>query len=322
MAAKDHEPLNGADRASRIKDTAASLGFHSCGITDLSPPPHDTALTTWLTSGMAGTMTYMNRQAARRKEPARILEGATRAIVVTRNYNNPDPPDNDGCGKIAKYARGNDYHDTLQDPLETLKNFVLSLGSDTTIARAFVDAGPVPERELGQRAGLGWIGKNTMLIDPTLGSFFFVAEILTNLDVLIDQPFDADRCGTCRKCLDACPTNAFPRERVLDSRLCISYLTIEFKNEFEDQTPSLNGWLFGCDVCQTVCPWNEKFAREVNDSQLGFDPSLGQLQLDEVESLTETEFDDRFGKTPLSRTGRNGLRRNAMQIGHEGQTKS
>ena len=208
-------------RASLVKDRAHALGFDSCGVTDLSPPPHAKQLTTWLAAGMAGTMTYMNRQAKRRREPKRIVPGATRVVVVTRNYYVPDPPHRSGSGLVAKYARGRDYHDSLGAPLQELAQDVERLGESGTIARVFIDAGPVPERELAQRAGLGWIGKNTMLIDPRAGSFCFIGSIFTDANLAVDLPFEADRCGNCRRCLDACPTDAFPEERVLDSWLCI-----------------------------------------------------------------------------------------------------
>lgn len=265
---------------------------------------------------MAATMTYMNRQAEKRVTPARIMEGATRAIVVTRNYENSDAPEREGFGQVAKYARGRDYHDTLAVPLESLRQCVLQLGDGSTSARAFVDAGPVPERELGQRAGLGWIGKNTMLIDPNLGSYFFIAEILTNLDLPIDRPFESDRCGSCRRCLDACPTNAFAADRVLDSTRCISYLTIEHRGEFSDDL-ELDGWIFGCDVCQTVCPWNTKFARDASDPTLELNPQMKQLELSDVASLSDQQFSERFGKTPLARPGVNGMKRNALRVAAE-----
>jgi epoxyqueuosine reductase len=189
---------------------------------------------------------------------------------------------------------------------------VVRLGGDGTIARAFVDAGPVPERELAQRAGLGWIGKNTMLIDPRRGSFLFIASILTDADLVVDSSFESDRCGSCRACLDACPTDAFVTERVLDSRRCISYLTIEHRGEIEARLASqMDGWVFGCDVCQDVCPWNHKFAAPSDDSTLGYDPQLASLDLTELVEMSDDEFDRRFQWTPMERPGAEGMRRNA-----------
>jgi len=175
-----------------------------------------------------------------------------------------------------------------------------------------VDAGPVPERELAQRAGIGWIGKNTMLIDPRRGSFFFIGTVFTDLPLALDLPFDADRCGSCRRCLDACPTGALPAERVLDSRKCISYLTIEYRGEINAALGAQMGdHLFGCDVCQDVCPWNESFASVASDPALQQDPALARIRLDEVTRMSEADFDERFGATAIERTGAVGLRRNA-----------
>ena len=250
-------------------------------------------------------MRYLHRQAKKRKEPGRIMPGAESVVVVTRSYDNPDTaPPSVPSGKVAKYARGPDYHDALAQPLEELASVVRSTASDDEDpqTRCYVDAGPVPERELAQRAGLGWIGKNTCLIDPKRGSLFFIASVFTNLKLTPDAPFVTDHCGTCTRCLDACPTDAFVEPRVLDSRKCISYLTIEYRGEFDRDT-DLHGWLFGCDVCQTVCPWNEKFSRAVPDSALPWDQTLEWLPLDEVAELTESTFAERFGHTPFTRPG-------------------
>lgn len=299
-------------RAHLVKQRALALGFQAAGITDLSPPPHADRLSAWLEAGMAGTMRYLHRQAAQRREPFRIVPGATRAVVVTRNYATPDPPPRQGTGRIAKYARGRDYHAALRAPLDTLARYLGELGGPTTITRPYVDAGPVPERELAQRAGLGWIGKNTMLIDPRRGSYVFLATVLTDLDLAVDLPFAADRCGTCRRCLDACPTDAFPQPRVLDSRRCISYLTIEHRGAFDAREAALVGdWVFGCDICQDVCPWNEKFAQPADDPILEQQPGLAQLDLVELASLDNQTFERRYGWTPLERPGAPGMRRNA-----------
>ncbi len=261
---------------------------------------------------MAATMGYMHRQRSRRLEPNTILDGATRAIVVSRNHYTADATPDRERGHVAKYARGRDYHNVLAAPLERLTEFVRSHGDAGTVARWFVDAGPVPERELAQRAGLGWIGKNTMLIDPKHGSFIFLASVLTNLDITVDPPYEADRCGTCRRCLDVCPTAAFPSPRVLDSRHCISYLTIEHRGEIShDLQPRMQNWVFGCDLCQDVCPWNHKFATAAADLTLELDAALEHLDLAELIDQSDKEFAVRYGWTPLERPGPEGLRRNA-----------
>jgi epoxyqueuosine reductase len=300
------------EKAEAVKRRALELGFEAVGITDLSPTLHEFELGVWLKSGMAGTMTYMHRQAAKRARPAMILPGADRAIVLCANYFNAegDPPG--AAGRVAKYARGHDYHESLVGPLQALVNFVKSMGNCDTVARFYVDAGPVPERELAQRAGIGWIGKNTMLISPTRGSFTFLATVLTNLDVQIDDPFAMDRCGSCTRCLDACPTNAFPSARVLDSRQCISYLTIEYKGEIARELKTLmQDWIFGCDVCQDVCPWNSKFATPTEGKLLELDPSRAFVDLAMLIEMNEAEFVEQFGWTPLERPGSAGMKRNA-----------
>jgi epoxyqueuosine reductase len=292
------------------------LGFDAVGITDLSPPPHGEALRRWIREGMAGTMGYMERQLEARLRPESILPGASRAVVVTKHYLTPDPPAEKGKGRVAKYARGRDYHQALKPSLEALARYITSLGGAGTLARYYCDAGPVPERELAQRAGLGWIGKNTMLIDPKRGSYSFIAAVLTDLDLATDSPFEADRCGTCTRCLEACPTKAFAEERVLDSRKCISYLTIEYRSGTieADLADRFGDWVFGCDICQDVCPWNVKFAKPPQDELLEPDPHLALLDLEELLSLSEQEFKTRFGPTALMRAGREAMRRNAAVV--------
>ena len=315
MATPGHAPLSPEARAGLVKQRALELGFAAAGITDLTPVPHQPALVRWLEQGMAGTMRYMHRQAQRRLEPATILPGATRAVVVTRDYYTADPPPSPGTGRVARYARGRDYHTALQPPLAELARYVISLGPNGTMARPYCDAGPLPERELAQRAGLGWIGKNTMLLDPERGSYCFLAVILTNLDLAVDLPFEADRCGTCRRCLDACPTHAFPEPRVLDARSCISYLTIEHQGEIDPALAHAFGdWIFGCDMCQEVCPWNVKFAQAGDDPALEHDPALARLDLVQLARVSDDEFQSRYGKTALSRPGAARMRRNAQVV--------
>lgn len=304
--------VNSHERAASIKERALDLGFSNVGIADLSRNTHETHLQTWLSSGMAGTMAYMHRQATRRIEPARILPGANRAIVVTRNHYNDDPPRSPGTGRIAKYARGPDYHDTLQATMQELSEHVRSLGDGNTITRAYVDAGPVPERELAHRAGLGWIGRNSMLIHPTQGSHFFLAVVLTDLELDVDLPFPHDRCGSCMRCIDACPTKAILPDRMVDSRLCISYLTIEYSGEIDEKLQRRMGeWIFGCDECQNVCPWNMKFAKSSNDTLLSLKSRRAEETLSGLVGMTSGEFRRRFANTALARTGIEGIRRNA-----------
>lgn len=291
-----------------VKAVAASLGFMACGITDLSAPPHGPELADWLERGYAGTMRYLHRQAALRRDPAAIVPGACSAIIVLDNYLHPDMPSDLVPPKIAKYARGTDYHIATMARIEELADYLRSRGA--RIARPFVDAGPVPERELAQRAGLGWIGKNTMLIRPGVGSFFFLGAVLTDLEFQPDAPFEVDHCGSCTLCLEACPTEAFVKPRVLDATRCISYLTIEYRGSIPSELGSkLDGWAFGCDICNDVCPWNQKF-REPSSAvefQRRAEPAK---RPDYFETMSDVDFDTTFGDTPFERPGLDGMRRN------------
>jgi epoxyqueuosine reductase len=232
--------------------------------------------------------------------------------MVTRSYYHDDPPRRPASGRIAKYARGVDYHEALRAPLDRLASYVESVGGPETLVKWYVDYGPVPERELAQRAGLGWIGKNTMLIDPRRGSYLFLASVLTDADLAVDQPFEPDRCGSCTKCLEACPTGAFPNERVLDSRRCISYLTIEHHGEIDAaRHDGIGDWIFGCDICQDVCPWNHKFAVPANGDPETYDPSLADIDLQQLLNMSSEEFARRYAWTALERPGIGGMQRNA-----------
>jgi len=219
-----------------------------------------------------------------------------------------------GSGNVAQYAWSTDYHLVLGRRLELLATAIREIIPAAT-TRCYVDAGPVPERELAQRAGLGWIGKNMMLIRPETGSFTFVGVVLTDAELSPDLPFEADRCGSCRACLDACPTNAFVEPGVLDARRCISYLTIEHAGEFSDTNRAFVGdWLFGCDVCQDVCPWNVKFARPTRDTELAVRPELAEPDLAALLEAEPEMFERRFGDTPFERARVDGMRRNAAAV--------
>lgn len=290
-----------------VKSLAHGLGFIACGITDLSPTEHRDALDRWLKAGYAGNMRYLHRQAKKRKDPRRIHERARTAIVCLDNYY--FPTSDDRPPRIARYARGKDYHLATQARLDRIVAYLRHNGA--RYARAFADAGPVPERELAQRAGLGWIGKNTMLLRPGVGSWFVIGCVLTDLDFQLDEPFVTDHCGTCTRCLDACPTNAFVEERMLDATRCISYLTIEHKGPIPDDIiPHLNGWAFGCDICNEVCPWNQRFATESTVDSFRPRGMVEGKPVDWFEKMTEEEFQVLYGDTPLERPGLELMRRN------------
>jgi epoxyqueuosine reductase len=293
--------------SAQVKEKAAQLGFLACGITHPGPLPHAVELDRWLEHGYAGTMRYLHRQAKRRKDPRLIVPEARSVIVVLDNYYSPSTEEPAAPG-IARYARGRDYHLVLGERIAQLAIFLTEHGA--THARPFVDAGPVPERALAERAGLGWIGKNTMLIRPGVGSFFFIASLFTDLALDQDAPLAMDHCGSCTRCLEACPTEAIVAPRVLDATRCISYLTIEYRGDFSESQRMLHGWAFGCDICNEVCPWNIRFAEASNEPLYHARDSLHDAGPDYFEQLSEAEFDHLFADTPLERPGLSGMRRN------------
>jgi epoxyqueuosine reductase len=308
------------DVSIELKRRALGLGFDAVGIAPLEANPHADALDRWLEAGYAGTMTYLHRQAAKRKDPRLIMREARAAVVTLTNYwhgsgrADPGSAPRSPAARVAQYAWSTDYHRIIGPRLEQLAAAITELVPGSR-SRTFVDAGPVPERDLAQRAGLGWIGKNTMLIDPAIGSFTFIGIVLTDALLEPDAPFQADRCGTCRACLDACPTAAFPDAHVLDARRCISYLTIERRGDFSGvEREQVGEWLFGCDICQDVCPWNVRFARATTDAAFTPRPETAYPDLAELLRIANTTFESRYGETAFERPGVEGMRRNAGAV--------
>jgi len=297
--------------SAELRAEAERIGFAACGVATLEPSAHGDALDRWLAAGRAGTMRYLHRQAARRKAPASITPGARTAVVVLENYTAP-PAERATAGElfhIAAYARGADYHHVTLARLDQLAAWLRSRGA--ALAHPWLDAGPVPERELARRAGLGWIGRNTMLIHPRVGSYTFIGTIFTDLDLPAASPTAVDLCGSCTRCVDACPTDAIVADRVLDATRCLSYLTIESRAEPPAElVPHYAGWAFGCDICNDVCPWNIKFARPTAVAAFARRAAPDRNDPDTFERLTEAEFAARFGDTPLARAGLAGMRRN------------
>ncbi len=297
--------------AHAVKAEASRIGFIAVGIAPLTPSVRGDALDRWLAAGHAGTMRYLHRQARRRKDPALATPGATTAVVVLDNYAAPadERPAPDDAFRVAAYARGMDYHVVTHGRLHRLAEWMKANGA--AIAHTWVDDGPIPERELAERAGLGWIGRNTMLINPRHGSYTFIGTVFTDAPLAPDTPRAIDLCGTCTRCIDACPTGAIIEDRVVDATMCLSYQTIE--NRFEppaDLAPRWDGWAFGCDVCNDVCPWNVKFATPTDVPEFAKRDAPDRRNPDVFEQMDEAEFARRFADTPLARPGLARMRRN------------
>ncbi len=306
-----------------IKRRARDLGFDLVGIAPAERPVHADFYLEWLSRGYGGEMSYLGRPDAvrRRLDPALALAGARSIIVVALNYNTKDDDtiEDPTHPIVARYARGTDYHLIFEDKLERLAQALADVVGPDVKARSYVDYGPVLEREHAQRAGLGWIGKNTMLIHPRIGSYLFLGEILTDAAIEPDDPFVPDHCGTCERCIVACPTGAITHARHLDARLCISYLTIELRGPIpRPLRPLIGNRIFGCDICQEVCPWNDDIP---GGGEPGFTAreAVTGPRLIELMALSEEDYHKRFQGTALTRCKRRGLLRNvAVAIGNWG----
>ncbi len=297
-----------------IKAQAYGLGFDLVGIARLAPAESAAVFDAWLGRGFAGEMEYMNRTAPKRHDSRLAFAGAKSAIVVGMDYGGREP-----AGPVARYARGDDYHDVLLERLQSLHGFVETTVGARVAGKAYVDTGPILERDLARRAGLGWFGKNTMLINPKRGSFFFLAELLLDLELEPDAPFASDHCGTCRRCLDACPTGAIVEERVVDSNRCISYLTIELKGEIPQRWHSAIGeMMYGCDVCQEVCPWNVRFSRDPTEPAFAARTAIAgkdaRTLAREILAMSDEDFRTAFKGSPMKRAKLRGLKRNAAVV--------
>ena len=304
----------------RIKEKAHELGFLLAGVTTPDPPPHLSTFEHWLARGHHGTMEYLatQRSRLRRADPRQILPECQSVLVLATPY---DPPLSMGegsgvRGRIASYVRGDDYHDILPARMKELVQFIEEQVGRQVSNRWYTDTGPILERDLAQRAGLGWIGKNTSLIHPKHGSYFLLSEILLDLPLEPDLPFITDHCGTCTRCIEACPTDCILPDRTLDARRCISYLTIELKDDIPEKLRDKMGdWVFGCDICQQVCPWN-RFAGE---GDLAFEGQKPSPSLTDELNLSPQAFNQRFKGSPVKRAKRRGYLRNvAVALGNVG----
>jgi epoxyqueuosine reductase len=297
-----------------VKAQAYGLGFDLVGVTTLGPAETAGAFDEWIARGYAGEMDYLPRGATKRRDTRLPVPGAASAVVVGMNYGGTQP-----AGPIARYARGDDYHDVMVAKLGELQAWIGARVGRDVRGKAYVDTGPILERDLARRAGLGWFGKNTNLVNPRLGSFFFLGALLVDLELETDKPFEADRCGRCTRCLDACPTDALVEPRQLDATRCISYLTIELKGEIpEPLRERMGDWLYGCDVCQDVCPWNVRFARAPTEA--AFQPRGAIAGRDartlarEILAMDDPAFRAAFKGSPMKRAKRRGLARNAAVV--------
>lgn len=313
---------------------AESIGFDLCAVTDARPAPRGAAFLEWLKAGYHGGMQWLERDPPRRIDPARVLPGAKSMVVVGLAYYvaEPDPAwwDDPLRGRIARYAWVPDYHDRMEPMLAELGRVIEERFGSPVGMRWYVDTGPVLEREHAARAGLGFIGKNTLLISPRFGSYLLLGEILLDVELTPAGPEpDAEggegTCGSCRRCQDLCPTHAFPAPWILDSTRCISYLTIEHKGSIpENLRPLMKNWIFGCDECQTVCPWVRQFSRPSSRPvETKVDPDLVAPPLLELMAMDGPGFNQRFKGYPMLRTRRNRMLRNvAVALGNSGRPEA
>ena len=299
-----------------IKALAVNLGFDYCGIAKAQFLDEDARrLEQWLNKGMHGSMQYMENHFDLRVDPSKLVPGARSVITLLLNYF-PDKEQSETAPNISKYAFGNDYHEVIRAKLKLfLQNIKEQVGE--IHGRGFVDSAPVLERAWAQKAGIGWIGKNGNLINKQSGSFFFIATLIVDIELNYEDAFAKDYCGTCTKCIDECPTEAILPDKVVDGSKCISYFTIELKDALipEKMKGQFNNWMFGCDVCQDVCPWN-RFSRSTDEISFTPVPEILNFSTSDWEELTEESFKTIFKNSPLKRAKFEGTKRNLNFIKH------
>lgn len=300
-----------------IKHIASTNGFDYCGIAKAVPLDDDARrLESWLNQQRHGSMSYMERYFDLRVDPTKLVPGAKSVITLLKNYF-PSQEQGPGAPKISKYAWGKDYHEVIREQLQKLLDAIRIHVGDIQ-GRGFVDSAPVLERSWATRSGAGWIGKNGNLITKQSGSFFFIATLIVDIPLEYDDPFAKDFCGTCRKCIDACPTEAILDNKVIDGSKCISYFTIELKDALipNEMKGKFDNWMFGCDTCQDVCPWN-RFSHPHQEPSFDPLPEILNLNTHEWELLTEEAFRKIFQHSPLKRSKFNGIQRNLSFLKHE-----
>lgn len=303
--------LNNSEKYSQmIKTEALRLGFMACGISKADFLEEEAPrLENWLSQKHHGEMSYMENHFDKRLDPRLLVEDSKSVISLTLNYFTTHQQVDISAPKISKYAYGLDYHTVIKEKLQELMYFINENIGEVG-GRCFVDSAPVMDKAWAQKSGLGWRGKNSNLISKEAGSFFFLAELIIDLELAYDTPFTTDHCGTCTRCIDACPTDAIVAPYIVDGSKCISYLTIELKNEIPTEFKGkMENWMFGCDICQDVCPWN-RFSTQHQEP--AFEPALELLQLkkEELIEITEDVFRQIFKKSAVKRTKFNGLKRN------------
>ena len=317
--------LSATELTAALKQRATELGFDLCGVAEAARPEGFDWLRRWLDRGFAGEMSYIPRRESAYEHPRDVLASVRSVVMLAMNYRTEEPGASLGngdaqselpvtqAGRVSRYAWGKrDYHDVLRERLKQLADFLHEQHPGCR-TRVVVDTAPLLERDFARQAGLGWFGKNTMLLNKKIGSWFFLAGLLTDVELVADAPHNTSHCGTCTRCLEACPTDAFVEPCVLDARKCISYLTIELRDQPipTELRPLMGDWIFGCDVCQDVCPWNRK--APISDEP-AFEPrgKLNPAKVDWLLQLDDAAFDAEFLGTPMQRTGRAALLRNAV----------
>ena len=302
--------LHKSEHTSYVKNTALSLGFNYCGISKAEKLDDDARrLESWLNNGFHGKMSYMENYFDMRVDPTKLVPGAKSVITLLLNYF-PSKKQKEDAPKVSKYAFGNDYHEVIKSKLKIFLQ-LLKENIGEINGRGFTDSAPVLERTWAEKSGLGWVGKNGNLITKNNGSFFFIATLITDLELEADDPFIKDYCGTCTKCIDNCPTDAILPDKVIDGSKCISYFTIELKDMLipDEMKGKFDNRMFGCDICQDVCPWN-RFSKQNNE--IGFTPmhEILNFSKNDWEEMTEESFKIIFKKSPLKRSKFEGIKRN------------
>ncbi len=316
--------MDASKLSAQIKKKARELGFSMAGVCLPGEMASYERYAEWMEAGYQADMDYLAREKQREKrlDPRRVMPDCKSILVLAAPYSKPDIAQAEGRGRVAAYAWGKDYHEVLKGRLQELVEFIEKQVGEPVANRSYTDTGPILERELAQRAGLGWIGKNSMLINPAQGSYFLLAEILLGIELAPDNAFASDNCGTCTRCIEACPTDCILPNRTLDAARCISYLTIENKGSIApDLRAQMGNWIFGCDICQQVCPWNVRFAPQQGEPLFEAAEGSPYPVLDEHLNLNQVSFAAIFKGRPQKRAKRRGYLRNlTVAMGNSGST--